>query len=70
MGEQELAQKYLSDGELARHLNLQSGRLTTYEMARKEAINHLRANQTWMATSTADPMDLSPLGKGKGGKTT
>ena len=53
---------------LTRHLNLQSGRLTTYELARKEAINFLRAKQTWMATGTADPMDLSPLGKGKGGK--
>ena len=61
-------QKYLCDGELARHLNLQSGRLTTHELARKEAINCLRAKQTWMATGTADPMDLSPLGNGKGGK--
>ena len=43
-------QKYLCDGELARHLNLQSVRLTTYELARKEAINNLRAKQTWMAT--------------------
>ena len=59
-------QKYLCDGELARHLNLQSGRLTTYELARKEAINYLRAKQTW-TLGTADPMDLSPLGKGKGG---
>ena len=44
-------QKYLCDGELARHLNLQSGRLSTYELARKEAINYLRAKQnvdsTW-----------------------
>ena len=36
-------QKHLCDGELARHLNLQSGRLTTYDLARKEAINNLRA---------------------------
>ena len=34
-------QKYLCDGELARHLNLQSARLTTYDLARKEAINDL-----------------------------
>ena len=31
------------DGELVRHLNLQSSRLTTYDLARKEAINYLRA---------------------------
>ena len=61
-------QKYLCDGELARHLNLQSARLTTYALARKEAINHLRAKQTWTARGGSDPMDLSPLGKGKGGK--
>ena len=61
-------QKYRCDGELARHLNLQSGRLTTYELVHKEATNHLRATQTWMATGTAEPMDLSPLGKDKGGK--
>ena len=30
-------QEYLCDGELARHLNLQSSRLTTYGPARKEA---------------------------------
>ena len=61
-------QKYLCDGELARHLNLQSGRLTTYDLARKEAINCLRAKQTWTALGGSDPMDLSPLGKGKGDK--
>ena len=61
-------QKYLCDGELARHLNLQSGRLTTYDLAHKEAINYLRAQQTWTASGSSDPMDLSPLGKGKGGK--
>ena len=61
-------QKYLHDGELARHLNLQSGRLTTYDLARKEAINCLRVKQRWMAPGTADPMDLSPLGTGKCGK--
>ena len=33
-------QKYLCDGELA---NLQLGRLTTYYLTRKEAINHFRA---------------------------
>ena len=44
-----------------------SGRLTTHELARKEAINYLRAKQTW-TPGTADPMDLPPLGKGKGGK--
>ena len=60
-------QKYLCDGELARHLNLQSARLTTYDLARKEAINYLLAKQTWTASGSADPMDLSPLGKGKGG---
>ena len=58
-------QKYLCDGELARHLNLQSSRLTTYDLARVEAINYLRAKQTWTASGTSDPMDLSPLGKGK-----
>ena len=62
-----ILQKYLCDGELARHLNLQSGRPTTYELARMEAINYLRAKQTW-TPGTADPMDLSPLGKSKGGK--
>ena len=41
-------QKNLCDGELARHLNLQSSRLTTYDLARKEAIN-FRAKQTWTA---------------------
>ena len=61
-------QRYLCDGELARHLNLQSARLTTYNLARKEAINYLRAKQTWTASGSSDPMDLSPLGKGKGGK--
>ena len=34
--------KYLCGGELARHLNLQSGRLTTYDLARKETIDYLR----------------------------
>ena len=29
-------QKYLCDGELARHLNLQSGRLTTYDQGRDQ----------------------------------
>ena len=61
-------QKYLCDGELARHLNLQSSRLTTYDLARKEAINYLRSMQTWTAPGGSDPTDLSPLGKGKGGK--
>ena len=61
-------QKYLCDGELARHLNLQSSRLTTYDLARKEAINYLPAKETWTAPGGSDPMDLSPLGKGKGGK--
>ena len=61
-------QKYLCDGELARHLNLQSGRLTTCDLAHKDAINYLRAKQTWTASGSSDPMDLSPLGKGKGGK--
>ena len=60
--------KYLCDAELARHLNLQPGRLTTYELARKEAINYLRVKQTLMVTGIVDPMDLSPLGKGKGAK--
>ena len=60
--------KYLCDGELARHLNLQSSRLTTYDLARKEAINYLRAKKTWTAPGGSDPMDLSPLGKGKGCK--
>ena len=58
-------QKYLCDGE---HLNLQSSRLTTYDLARKEAVIYLRAKQTWTAPGGSDPMDLSPLGKGKGGK--
>ena len=61
-------QKYLCDGELARRLNLQSARLTTYDLARKEAINYLRVKQTWTASGSSDPMDLSPLGNGKGGK--
>ena len=60
--------KYLSDCELARHLNLQSACLTTYDLAHKEAINRLRAKQTWTASGSSDPMDLSPLGKGKSGK--
>ena len=38
-------QKYLGDGELARHLNLQSSRLTTYDLARKEAIIYLRRQE-------------------------
>ena len=59
-------QKYLCDGELARHLNLQSSRLTTYDLVRKEAINCLRAKHTWAASGSSDPMDWSPLGKGKG----
>ena len=50
-------------------LNLQSARLTTNDLARKEAINFLRAKQTWTASGSSDPMDLSTLGKGKGGKT-
>ena len=29
-------QKYLCDGELALHLNLQSARLATYDLAREE----------------------------------
>ena len=33
-------QKYLCDGELARHWNKQSARLTTYDLPRKKAINH------------------------------
>ena len=61
-------QKYLCDGELVRHLNLQSGRLTTYDLARKEAINYLRAEQTWTASGSSDPMDLSPLSKVNSGK--
>ena len=60
--------KYLCDGELARHLNLHSGRLTTYDLARKEAIKYLRAKRTWTASGSSDPVDLSPLSKGKGGK--
>ena len=40
-------QKYLCDGELAHHLNLQSGRLTTYELTRKEAINNLQNRRGW-----------------------
>ena len=60
--------QHLCDGELARRLNLQSARLTMYDLARKEAINYLRAKQTWTASGSSDPMDLSPLGKGKGGK--
>ena len=60
--------KFLCDGELARQLNLQSSRLTTYVLAGKEAINYLRAKQTWTGPGGSDPMDLSPLGKGKGGK--
>ena len=50
--------KYLCDGELARHLSLQSARLTTYDLARKEAIKYLRAKQTWTASGGSDPMDL------------
>ena len=61
-------QKYLFDGELARHVNLQSSRLTTYDLARKEEINYFRAKQTWTAPGGSDPMDLWPLGKGNGGK--
>ena len=61
-------QKFLCDGELARHLNLQPARLTTHYLARKKAINNLRAKQTWTASGSSDPMDLSLLGKGKGGK--
>ena len=61
-------QKYLCEGELAPHLNLQSSRLTTHDLARKEAINYLRAKQMWTAPGGSDLMDLSPLGKGKGDK--
>ena len=61
-------QKFLCDGELARHLNLQSGRPTTFDLARMEAINHLRAKQTWTASGGSDPMNLSPLGTGTGGQ--
>ena len=50
-----VVQKYLCDG-----------RLTKYDLARKEAINYLRAKQTWTASGSSDPSDLSPLGKGKG----
>ena len=35
-------QKCLCDCEIAPHLNLQSARLAAYDLARKEAINHLR----------------------------
>ena len=59
-------QKYPCDGELARHFNRQSARLTTYDLARKEATNHLHAKQTWTASGSSDPVDLSPLGKGRG----
>ena len=47
-------QRHMCDGEPARHLNLQSGRLATYVLNRKEAVNFLRAKQTWIATGTAD----------------
>ena len=40
---QALLQKCLCDGELVRHLNLQSGPLPTCEVARKETISYLRA---------------------------
>ena len=40
----------------------------TYDLACKEAINYLRAKQTWTASGSSDPLDLSPLSKGKGGK--
>ena len=58
-------QKYLCDGELARHLNLRSARLTPYDLARKEAINNLRAKQTWTTSGSSDPVDLSPSGRAK-----
>ena len=61
-----ILQKYLCDGELARHLNLQSARLTTYDLARKEAINYLRRKTgVWKLGFHGTS---SPLGKGKGGK--
>ena len=57
-------QKYLCDGELVSHLNLQSARLTKYDLACMEAVNCLQAT----ASDGSDLMDLSPLGNCKGGK--
>ncbi|CAK0901850.1 unnamed protein product [Prorocentrum cordatum] len=64
----------LLEGNLRTHLNLQAGRLQTYEAARNEAISYLRA--TASQEQEPVPMDLSPVtgelypmtmgGKGKG----
>ncbi|CAK0826802.1 unnamed protein product [Prorocentrum cordatum] len=73
-----LNSKKLLEGNMRTHLNLQAGRLQTYEVARNEAISYLRA--TANQEQEPVPMDLSPLtrdlhpvtrgGKGKGkGKT-
>ena len=53
----------LVDADLQRHLNLQAGRLTTSEAARKEAVDYLRTKAPW---TEDDPMDLGALPKGKG----
>ncbi|CAK0826196.1 unnamed protein product [Prorocentrum cordatum] len=67
----------LLEGNLRTHLNLQAGRLQTFEAARNEAISYLRS--TARQEQEPVPMDLSPVtgelypmtrgGKGKGNGT-
>ena len=56
------------DVEFARHLNLQSGRLTTCKLARKEAINYICAKQAlripWIFLRSAKARVARNEGKG------
>ena len=58
---------HLVDARLRQHLALQAGRLATYEAMRKEAVDYLRAQASFVDDGGVKPMDLTPLlGKGKG----
>ena len=62
---------HLVDSSLRAHLNLQAARLTSYELARKEVLDYIRATKTWGAGSSNDvqPMEIDALtkkGKSKG----
>jgi hypothetical protein len=58
----------LSDSRLRAHMNLNATRLSTYGLARKEAVDYLRAKRTWNEKDSAMEVDAITEGKGKKGK--
>ena len=62
-------QKYLCNGELAHRPDLQSGSLTTMcNLACDETTELTKAGQTRAVSGVVERADLSPRGKGEGGK--